>query len=649
MKKIFLLFFLLCTVTVVFAQEIPAKATGLSNKEGLDLVPAKTRTTAKKEKPSITLYKIISVDRDTTFVDTSLTIQKEYKFNYLRRDIFELLPFSNVGQAYNKLAYNFNEFNLKPLFAAQAHHYNYMDVEDINYYYVPTPLTELYYKTAFEQGQQLDAFFTVNTSEQFNFSVAYKGVRSLGIYQNILTSTGNFRFTTNYHTKNKRYNIRAHVTHQDIINRENGGLRDSSIPLFVNDVPQFEDRGRLEVNFEDAKNTLQGLRLYMDQEYELISKKDSTGYNVVTVGNVLSYEEKFYRFQQTTPSPLLGASYKNGQLRKRVQLEDAQVKAYARFDNSILGSISAFIAYNDYNYGYNSVLILDEARIDNRLTGGLVQAGAAYKKQYRGFELSGEAALNIAGDFDANYLIGAASFQYNDDIKVKASASIHSVAPNFNILLYQSDYVNYNWRTQFNNIKTQELRFDVTSKKWGNAAVSYTGIDDYAYFGIRANDSTPTPIQAASRVDYLKVKAGKEFKYGKFALDNTFMYQNVVSGEQVLNVPQFTTRNTFYFEDKLFKNALFIQTGIIHKYFTPYNMNGYDPVLAELYVQNEQEIGGFSLFDLFLNMKVRQTRIFFKYEHFNQLFRSKNEYFSAPGYPYRDGIIRFGLVWNFFL
>ena len=99
----------------------------------------------------------------------------------------------------------------------------------------------------------------------------------------------------------------------------------------------------------------------------------------------------------------------------------------------------------------------------------------------------------------------------------------------------------------------------------------------------------------------------------------------------------------------MFKRALFLQTGINFKYFTKYNMNAYDPVLAEFYVQNDQDLGGFPLLDLFFNAKIRQTRIFFKWEHFNSVFTSKNEYFSAPGYPYRDAVIRFGLVWDFFL
>lgn len=216
-------------------------------------------------------------------------------------------------------------------------------------------------------------------------------------------------------------------------------------------------------------------------------------------------------------------------------------------------------------------------------------------------------------------------------------------------MLYQSDYVNYNWQNDFENVKTQELKFELRSKKLLNAAVSYTGIDDYTYFTIVENDSTPTPRQFNERVDYLKVKAEKEFSYGPFALMNTVIFQQPLSGDEVLNVPEIITRQSLYYEDHWFKKALFLQTGINFKYFTEYNMNGYDPVLAEFYVQNKTKLGGFPQLDLFFNAKIRQTRIYFKYEHINQLFSSSNDHFSAPGYPFRDAVIRFGLVWNFFL
>lgn len=634
MNKTFLLFIFLGITNVMFSQKGSGNTSSSSE---------------KKEKPSITLYKIISTERDTTFVDTTLSIEKLYNFNYLRRDDVELLPFSNVGHTYNTLSYNFDDINLKPLFSAQSHHFNYMEIADMKYYHVPTPLTELFFKTAFNQGQQLDAFFTVNTSEQFNFSIAYKGVRSLGQYQNNLASTGNFRFTSHYFTKNKRYKIKVHLAAQDILNEENGGLQDSSIPLFINDISDFRDRGRLDVNFEDGENKLEGLRIYGEQEFQLISKKDSTSQSLLTIGNIISYEDKFYQYKQKTPYSGFGESFQTSDLKTKVKLEDLNIKGYARFENDLLGTLSAFVGYTDINYGYNSVLIFDDERIGNRLKGNLVQAGATYQKEYKGFQLFGKGAINVSGDYDANYIIAGTSYDFDEYNSINAEIKVHSVAPNFNFLLNQSDYINYNWQNNFNNVKTQQFKFNLRSEKLLNASVEYTGINDYTYFTVRSNDTTPTPHQYNDRVNYLKVKLEKEIRYKKFAMANTIIYQEALSGENVFNIPQIITRNSLYYQDEWFKKAMFMQTGITFKYFTKYNMNAYDPVLAEFYVQNDEELGGFPLVDLFFNAKVRQTRIFFIFEHINSLFASKNEYFSAPGYPYRDPVVRFGIVWNFFL
>lgn len=628
MKKSFLLLFFLSVAATAFAQNPPI---------------------SKSEKPPIEYYKIISADRDTTYVDTTLNIQRMYNFNYLRRDGFELLQFSNVGQTYNSLAYSFDKLHLKPLFVAQSHHFNYRDVEDVSYYNVPTPLTELYFKTAYSQGQQLDAFFTVNTSPRLNFSLRYKGVRSLGKYQHILTSTKDFLFTTNYQTKNQRYQVRAHVSVQNLLNQENGGLKESSLPLFINGDPEFSDRGRLDVKFEDAENRLKGQRFYLDHHYHLFATGDSTSYSNLILGNVLSYEDKFFKYDQNSPFREFGPSYERTELSTKTSLQDFNAKAYATFDHSLLGKFTAWTNYNDFNYGYNSLLILDEGVIPNRIKGNIIAVGGAYEKEYHGFSISGKGALNVSGDYNANYLEGAIAYNLHEEYIARATIGMHSVAPNFNFLLYQSDYKNYNWKNNFNNVKSQELKFQLETKKFGNASVSYTGIDDYAYFGIKENDSTPTPLQARGRVNYLKVKAKKEFDFGYFALDNTLMYQQVMGGESVFHVPKFMTRNTLYYKDHWFRRALYLEMGASVRYFTKYNMNAYDPVLAEFYVQQDQKLGGFPLVDIFFNARVQQTRIYFVYENFTALFGGKNNYFAAPGYPYRDAVFRFGLVWNFFL
>ena len=149
---------------------------------------------------------------------------KYHKLNYLRKDDFELLPFHNQGQTFNRLGYTFDQVNVYPEFGARAKHYNYYGMRDINYYRVATPTTELMYRSGLEQGQVLDALFTANTSKRLNFSIAYKGLRSLGKYRTTLSSHGNMRLTTNYQTANNAYHLRAHIVAQDLTNDENGGL-----------------------------------------------------------------------------------------------------------------------------------------------------------------------------------------------------------------------------------------------------------------------------------------------------------------------------------------------------------------------------------------------------------------------------------------
>ena len=79
-----------------------------------------------KERPPIEQYKIIVSKNDTITADTSLTIYKEYKYNYLRKDDFELLPFHNVGHTYNSLGYDFSDVYLRPQFGAQARRFMYI-------------------------------------------------------------------------------------------------------------------------------------------------------------------------------------------------------------------------------------------------------------------------------------------------------------------------------------------------------------------------------------------------------------------------------------------------------------------------------------------------------------------------------------------
>jgi len=633
MKQLIILIFLLFWSSVIFAQEPQAKDLGKQRSVQKDSL----------QKPLISAYKIINIKGDSTFVDTSLTIQKDYKFNYLRKDNFELLAFNNIGQSYNSLAYNLKGEDLIPEFGARARHFNFMEARDIMYYEVPTPLTEIYFKTVPEQGQNLDAFFTVNTSERINFSLAYKGLRSLGKYQNSLTSTGNFRATLSYNTLNERYRLKTHFVAQDLLNRENGGLSELALQQYISKEPEFEDRSLLEVKFENAENVLFGKRFYLDQEFDIVNGEQ----NKVTIRNILDFSDKKYIFRQDSPVEYFGKSFRNSNLQDNVKLRNITNVASISFQNLILGKLTGKAGISHFNYGYNSLLFLEEQDITNRFVGENYSLGGEYSNQFGPLKLYGDAMLNLAGDYSGHYFTAGVGYQLNKDSYFSAGINSNERAPNFNFLLYQSDYLNYNWQNDFKNQSARSLNVKLSSKKWLNVDASFSQIDKYTYFSKNQNDAVK-PFQFGGTVNYFKLKASREFRLGKFALDNTLMFQNVSNGQEVFNVPELVSRNTFYYGDHWFKKALFMQTGLTLNYFTSYQMNGYDPVLAEFYVQNLQEFGGFPVVDFFFNAKIRQTRIFFKLEHLNSLIDGNNN-FTAPDYPYRDFLVRFGLVWNFFL
>ncbi len=622
---------------------------------------------------NIANYKIINYQRDTVYLDTSLTIQKEYKYNYLRRDDFELMPFSNIGQPYNSLGVTFKEHHFYPKLGARARHFGFFETEDVKYYNVATPMTELFFKTTLEQGQLLDAKLAFNTSERFNFSLAYIGFRSLGKYQFDEAESGRFRTTFNYVTRNNRYMVRGHYAAQDLDGEENGGLLDKELQFESGD-EDFLDRSRIDIVFENARNSVVSKRYFLDHQFNLVRpKKDSvkTRTTLLAIGHQFNYETKFYQFNQTTTSTRFGDEVLETPIDDKASLRTMFNQVSANFSNKTLGRVSGSLNFYNYDYSFRSLLILPEPEgvIPSQLEGNEIAVGGDYWNRIGPLELQGKVRYNISGDLSGTLFDARASYTINEKNSVFGSIYGSSRLPNFNFLLYQSDYRTFNWFNldTFEKQRVQSLEGGFDSNFFGRLSVNYSVLDNYTFFGLDETavnaaeavleegetiDETllsfVKPNQAMGSVNHLKVKYEKEFKWRKWALNNTIMYQSVSQDSSVLNVPDLVTRNTLYFSSDVFKKAMYIQTGVTFKYFTAYNMNGYHPLLSEFYVQNREELGGFPLIDFFINARVRQTRIYLKAEHLNTIWDREYNFYAAPNYPYRDFVIRFGLVWNFF-
>ena len=598
-------------------------------------------------KTKYTDYKVFSFKKDTTYIDTTLTIQKEYKFNFLRKDNFELLGFHNQGQTFNNLGYRFDAISNFPDIGFRGKQFNYLNVEDVKYYEVPTPTSEIMYRTGLQQGQVLESLFSLNFSKRFNVSLTYEGIRSLGAYRQALTSNGSFRTSFHYITKDARYALRGHIASQDILNQESGGLTATALNSFIENDINFSDRGRLDVRLNNSESLLEGTRFYFEHDFKLFSKKDSTAnkdFSNLKVGHILNSETKTYDFiQGDRTTAVFGEINATEATDEGVESNLTNNQLFLECNSKyVLGTFKVKTDITSFYYTYDTILNTNSNISNKELSGSAVSFGADWKAKIKNFQLNADASLTPGSSLlSGSYLKGEALYKKDSVFSIRANLLLSSKLPNFNYLLHQSVYDAYNWERNFSNVRTRDLGFQIESK-WMNGAVHLTNIDNYTYF-----DENNAPQQFEENVTYLKAKVSKEFTYRKFALNNTLMYQKVSAGSSVFRVPEFVTRNTFYYSDYWFKNAMQVQIGTTFKYFTQYKANAYNPLLGEFTLQNDTEIG-FPTVDFFFNAQVRRTRLFFKIDNALSTLGDRN-YFSAPNYPYRDFTIRFGLVWNWFI
>ena len=241
------------------------------------------------------------------------------------------------------------------------------------------------------------------------------------------------------------------------------------------------------------------------------------------------------------------------------------------------------------------------------------------------------------------------TYKINDKNNLTFQYQNISKLPDNNYSLNQSSYINYNWSNDFKNEKINNIIANANTQ-WVSASLQISSFNDYLYFADKEqlqNQQLIKPYQYDKTINYLSVKVSREFKFRKFALDNTILYQKVDQQDNILNVPELTLRHTLYYTNRFFKRNLQVQTGIIANYFTKYYANDYNPIVGEFFTQTNKEIGDFPMLDFFINARIRQTRIFLKAEHFNSSFTG-NTFYSTPNMPYHDFMVRIGVVWTFF-
>ncbi len=682
MQKFFLVLSFFLIQTTIFSQSDDLEGKLKAQEEALK----EKNKGEEKDTLNTDYYKIFYLDGRIDNVDTTLNIYKDYKFNFLREDSFDLISFANSAHTYNKLAYDFKDFS-KPDIGARGKHFHYFEKEDIGYYNVPTPLTEIFAKSTYEQGQILDMLVSINLNPQYNFTIAHKGYKSLGKYINTRSRGNQFRFISNYESKNQLSSWKFHFVSQNIFNQENGGLDSDSIYFFEqatsyfvlddfgnqieNEDGSFEmieydgylDRSRLSPMLI-AEGSLYSKRFFSDFKRVILKGKKDT-FNTLALNYQFTHEYKKIQFNDPMNSQMFGevldfinddqnVSDQNRFIEQENRLilsSNSNKLGKIQLSYSLTNWVNNFKIYENQDIG-NSIFELNENQSNISFDWEKI-----FKKYSFELNFNKSSKDSFKSDFISLNIKGSPIKNLNFEI----SSSIIEKSPNFNFTLFRSAYESYNWvNDNLLNEKISNINLKLSYKELLVLAADYNEIDNYTFFRESTNALTgETDLlrlavvnQAINKINYYSFKLFSKVDFGKFSFVNTARYQKkeqeVASGNlSTLNVPEWVTRNTIMYSADVFNKSLSIQTGVTFNYFTKYFADYYNPLISEFVTQNYKEIGEFPRFDFFFNAKIQQTRVFIKIEHLNSSF-SGYDYYSDPFSPFRDMSVRLGLVWNFF-
>jgi hypothetical protein len=553
------------------------------------------------------------------------------------------------------------------------------------------PFTRLTYTNGGEENireETLEAFHTQNISKYFNAGLKYNLISANGMYKFQKIVNNAFKIFTSY--EKPRYNLYANFNLNKIKADENGGIINDSLvtdSTFENstDIPTVFGGSQQGIMHDpDVLTTIKNINLLIVQELNIIPSgpgdtlmPEKEKKFIPSIAHILEYDRSIRIHRDKLPEAGLEAGlystthynpeftldsvyykvlsntlrFKLNNINKKREIimnldlkhEIEKCSFYTPSDNQInfAGDTSALYRFTGQTYNPDT---LKRSRI-------MSNTSATYNVSYSKGNLF---KTNIwASYFFHGYKAGSHSlnaeftaFPGNESGKsfITLFLSYQNEVPDYLLQNYYSNY--FIWENDFKSVKSIDIDLKyINPLKKIETGVNYSLLNDYIYFNEYA-----IPSQYEKNLSVVTLHLDKFLEFWKFRTLNKLAFQ-FVSKPDYISLPEFAVYNSTYIEHEFFfrwtEGRLRVMLGFDLFYNTKYYANAYNPALGMFHQQNEKKLGNYPYLDVFLNIKLKRTRFFLKYEHVNYGLIHKN-YFSALHYPRNEGMFKAGISWTFY-
>lgn len=578
----------------------------------------------------------------------------------------------NIGLAYQPLMFNFEpdaDFRFSP--------YNFnlyrLTNENIKYYHVFGPFTNIFYSFGSGKSQLFSITHTQNLTKGFSAAIDANIINSIGLYNRQKSDNVSVAIQLQYVSLNERYAVLSNYHNNRFRWRENGGIVYDS--LFTKNIET--DRKRIPVRLQSADNQIKENALFIRQYYYIgrnpkqkqpaSQSTSKTGDDTIRMLKPVINTEQLtgmHRYFNPERSDFFSHTFKYNQhsfLYKDQKPLSGYYPEIYRDSTLTYDSLAYHEFVNELSFeggiglarGSGKAILL-KAGIEHALT---FFSNDTLKKAFNRLTTYGYLSANAFGIAKAEgYLWLTSGAPFNGDKGISAllsipafdnskswgnlsvSLSLHSMQPDYLMQTYSGNH--FSWENAFGQ---QNIVSTKANYRWRylSAGINFYNLDGWVYF-----DTAARPARSGAAITVTQIYGLSRIPLGGFTLEAFGVWQKT-NKPDLMPLPELAGRVSAYYQLPLFKRALHLQVGTSLLYHTAFYANAYMPALRSYYLQHNTETGNYPYVDLFVNFRVKRARMFLVLEHANSGLNGY-EYYSAPAYPMPDRSLRFGVTWMFY-
>ncbi len=544
-------------------------------------------------------------------------------------------------------------------------HYKLMH-DDVKFYRARSPFTSLSYISAGDNVQLLKIIHAQNIKPNWNFGASFNRIGANGFYTNQRGDHLNGAIFTWYQTRNKRYNIWVDAVFNTLKAQENGSILKDTI--FKTTTGLLVDKRAEEVRLKTARQLYRDNSIMIRQSY-FVGRIDSTTNS--STQNILPTNKLTHTFNYTNSA----FSFKKNEA-DQFGVFSSIVAGSPTFtnDTTSLKHIQNEFIYSFFLRAEGSSFIKNELKVDAGIRSDIynfkqyVMLTDDFANSLRtlntqntsllgalGYRFSNKVDFNLnlqqifQGRHSGDFLYEANSnFQLNEKTgRLVLSAYLQNKSPEEIYNQYDGNHYSWNLSNSLSRTKITNFSFAYFNDFFKlDASASYFLLSNYIYFAESpVTARTIVPVQMASDISLLQIKAGKRLDFGSFHADFFGVYQKS-DYQEVLRIPEIYVYGSIY-KDQTFFKTLKTQIGVDVRYSDEYLAKSYSPAASQFYNGDEVTFSSKPVIDAWIKVGLRRANLFAKWEYANQRVFS-NGYYNVNRYPMPDRLLHVGLTWNFY-